>query len=68
MDTEKYPVKDGGRRESTFADHRRGSQFDLSNEVIVTDDVNKLKRNLHGRHMQMIAIGMQDEQTRETKD
>ena len=47
-----------GRRESTFADHRRGSQFDPTNEGIVTEDVNKLKRNLHGRHMQMIAIGM----------
>jgi hypothetical protein len=48
----------GGRRESTFSDHRRGSQFDALNEGIVTEDVNKLKRNLHGRHMQMIAIGM----------
>ena len=47
----------GGRRDSTFEDHRRGSQFDPVNEGIVTEDVNKLKRNLHGRHMQMIAIG-----------
>lgn len=46
-----------GRRESTFDDHRRGSQFDPANEGIITEDVNKLKRNLHGRHMQMIAIG-----------
>ena len=47
----------GGHRDSTFEDHRRGSQFDPVNEGIVTEDVNKLKRNLHGRHMQMIAIG-----------
>lgn len=46
------------RRDSTFEDHRRGSQFDPVNEGIVTEDVTKLKRNLHGRHMQMIAIGM----------
>jgi hypothetical protein len=45
------------RRDSAFEDHRRGSQFDPVNEGIVTEDVNKLKRNLHGRHMQMIAIG-----------
>jgi hypothetical protein len=45
------------RRDSTFEDHRRGSQFDPVNEGIVTEDVNKLKRKLHGRHMQMIAIG-----------
>jgi amino acid transporter len=56
MDIEKDIVS-GDRRESTFADHRRGSQFDPVNEGIVTEDVNKLKRNLHGRHMQMIAIG-----------
>ena len=57
---EKETAFDGndGRRESTFADHRRGSQFDTENEGIVTEDVNKLKRNLHGRHMQMIAIGL----------
>ena len=47
-----------GRRDSTFDDHRRGSQFDPVNEGVVTEDVHKLKRNLHGRHMQMIAIGM----------
>jgi amino acid transporter len=57
MDIEKDTAS-GGRRESTFAEHRRGSQFDPVNEGIVTEDVNKLKRGLHGRHMQMIAIGM----------
>ena len=46
-----------GRRGSKFEDHRRGSQFDPTNELVVTEDVNALKRNLHGRHMQMIAIG-----------
>jgi amino acid transporter len=60
MDEEKdITGKDiAGRRDSTFDEHRRGSQFDPVNEGIVTEDVNKLKRNLHGRHMQMIAIGM----------
>jgi amino acid transporter len=59
MDEEKdITGKDiAGRRDSTFDEHRRGSQFDPVNEGIVTEDVNKLKRNLHGRHMQMIAIG-----------
>jgi len=57
MDIEK-DIVGGDRRESTFSDHRRGSQFDPVNEGIVTEDVNKLKRNLQGRHMQMIAIGM----------
>ena len=52
-----YPEAVEGRRESTFLDHRRGSQFDPVNEGVITEDVNKLKRNLHGRHMQMIAIG-----------
>ncbi|KAF2836728.1 amino-acid permease [Patellaria atrata CBS 101060] len=46
-----------GRISSTFKDHRRGSQFDPANEAIVTEDVNKLKRGLSGRHMQMIAVG-----------
>ena len=57
MDVEKN-IDSGDRRVSTFAEHRRGSQFDPANEGIVTEDVNKLKRGLHGRHMQMIAIGM----------
>lgn len=52
------PGVEGVRRDSTFEDHRRGSQFDPVNEGIVEEDVTKLKRNLHGRHMQMIAIGM----------
>lgn len=53
-DPEKDPQP---RLSATFKDHRRGSQFDTANEVIVDQDVNQLKRGLHGRHMQMIAIG-----------
>lgn len=64
MNTEKFEpgLEDGmgekPRRESVFKDLATGPQLTPDNELIVTAETNKLKRNLHGRHMQMIAIGM----------
>lgn len=43
-----------------FKDHVRGRQFSLTgeNEPIAEADANNLHRQLTGRHMQMIAIGV----------
>ena len=43
---------------ASLGDHLRGRQFsvDANDAAIVTADQNKLHRNLHGRHMQMIAM------------
>ncbi|KAI9726051.1 MAG: hypothetical protein M1828_002059 [Chrysothrix sp. TS-e1954] len=47
------------RVSSDFKDHTSGRQFSLTGEhdAIVNEDHTKLIRGLHGRHMQMIAIG-----------
>ncbi|OSS53116.1 hypothetical protein B5807_03057 [Epicoccum nigrum] len=56
---EKHPYDTSPPAHHSLADHTKGRQLSVTDEDIamVHSDQNELKRDLKGRHMQMIAIG-----------
>jgi amino acid transporter len=55
---EKHPYDTSPPAHHSLADHTKGRQLSVTDEDIamVHSDQNELKRDLKGRHMQMIAM------------